>query len=30
MAVAVSAFVYVNSERNSSDDLFNANVHVLA
>lgn len=30
MAAAVSAFVYVNSERNSSDDLFNANVHVLA
>ena len=30
MAAAVSAFVYVNSEINSSDDLFNANVHALA
>ena len=26
----ISAYVYVNSERNSSDDLFNANVYALA
>ena len=30
VAAAVSVFVYVNSERNSSDDLFNANVYALA
>ena len=29
-AAAVSAFVYVNNERNSMSDLFNANVEALA
>ena len=30
VAAAFSAFVYVNNEKNSIDDLFNANVEVLA
>ena len=30
MAAAVSAFVYVKNERNSMDELFNANVEALA
>ena len=29
-AAAVSAFFYVNNERNSMSDLFNANVEALA
>ena len=29
-AAAVSAIVYVNNERNSMDELFNANVEALA
>ncbi len=30
VAASVSAFVYVNNERNSMSDLFNANVEALA
>ena len=30
VAAAVSAFVYVNSGRNTMDDLFNTNVEALA
>ncbi len=30
VAAAVSAFVYVKNERNSMDELFNANVEALA